>query len=528
MTITSRSWRRALGLTVALVAAVGTLVGANPAQAQTPTGAKATKVCAPVITTIGATVTCDFTVENAGDNPATVAALTEQSPVPGGPIVDVSCTAGAVVINTGDTLAPHTTCLGTIQVTIPDDPTICNTFLTDLVTFLLQYPQFSPPLTAGAFATNSETVICPADITITKTADQLSKVGDSVTYSFEICNVGDVTVNKGTVTDTLLGDLTASFPDTLAPGACVPVAQTRTVLATDPDPLSNTVTATYTSGSGVFATSDTATATASTNLFQPGVGVSKSCTPDPVVVGGVETCTIVVTNTSSADAPGLINGTIVDTLTGDLLAANTAVVSSNCTAVLPSGGTCTIVTQRTVLATDPNPLVNTVTVHYNPEGFPNDITATASASVTVTPPRVVCTLTKGFFRNHPDATAGIIADLGGTLTIGGTALTAAQVQDILNATPGQPGDVTFTSNSLLNLTQQLITTLLNLQGDVALAPAEVQAAIAAVQAGVTITIGAGGQISITTSLSQSEIGSLTATLSSFNEGAFAGFPHCES
>jgi hypothetical protein len=353
-------------------------------------------------------------------------------------------------------------------------------------------------------------------------------VGDSVTYSFEICNVGDVTVNKGTVTDTLLGDLTASFPDTLAPGACVPVAQTRTVLATDPDPLSNTVTATYTSGSGVFATSDTATATASTNLFQPGVGVSKSCTPDPVVVGGVETCTIVVTNTSSADAPGLINGTIVDTLTGDLLAANTAVVSSNCTAVLPSGGTCTIVTQRTVLATDPNPLVNTVTVHYNPEGFPNDITATASASVTVTPPRVVCTLTKGFFRNHPDATAGIIADLGGTLTIGGTALTAAQVQDILNATPGQPGDVTFTSNSLLNLTQQLITTLLNLQGDVALAPAEVQAAIAAVQAGVTITIGAGGQISITTSLSQSEIGSLTATLSSFNEGAFAGFPHCES
>jgi hypothetical protein len=527
MTIKSRSWRRALGLTVALVAAVGTLVGANPAQAQTPTGAKATKVCAPVITTIGDTVTCDFTVENDGDNPATVAALTEQSPVPGGPTVNVSCTAGAVVINTGDTLAAHTECLGTIQVTIPDDPTICNTFLTDLVTVLLSYPQFSPPLTAGAFATNSETVICPADITITKTADQLSKVGDSVNYSFEICNVGDVTVNRDTVTDTLLGDLTASFPATLAPGACVTVTQTRTVAAGDPDPLVNTVTAIYTSGSGVFLTSDTATATASTNLFQPSVGVTKNCTPDPVVVGGAETCTIVVTNTSSPDAPGLINGTIVDTLTGNLLdAANTAVVSSNCTAVLPTGGTCTIVTQRTVLGTDPNPLVNTVTVHYNPEGFPNDITASASESVTVTPPRVVCTLTKGFFRNHPAATAGIIADLGGTLTIGGTALTAAQVQAILNATPGMPGNVTFTPNSLLNLTQQLITTLLNLHG--AAAPAEVQAAIDAVQAGVTITIGAGGQISITTSLSKSEIGSLTATLSSFNEGMVPGFPHCRS
>jgi hypothetical protein len=526
MTMKSRSWRRALGVTVALVAAVGTLVGANPAQAQ-PTGASATKVCSLGMATLGQTITCDFTVENIGDFDATVAALTEQSPFPGGAIGDISCTAGAVVINTGDTLASHTPCAGTFQVTIPDDPTFCNSFLTDGVNISLVYPQFSPPLVAGAFATNQTAVICPADITITKTADQLSKVGDSVNYSFEICNVGDVTVNRDTVTDTLLGDLTASFPATLAPGACVTVSQTRTVAGGDPDPLVNTVTATYTSGSGVFATTDTATATASTNLFQPSVGVTKNCTPDPVVVGGVETCTIVVTNTSSADAPGLINGTIVDTLTGNLLdAANTAVVSSDCTAVLPTGGTCTIVTQRTVLGTDPNPLVNTVTVHYNPEGFPNDITASASESVTVTPPRVVCTLTKGFFRNHPAATAGIIADLGGTLTIGGTALTAAQVQAILNATPGKPGNVTFTPNSLLNLTQQLITTLLNLHG--AAAPADVQAAIAAVQAGITITIGAGGQISITTSLSKSEIGSLTATLSSFNEGMVPGFPHCRS
>ena len=125
----------------------------------------------------------------------------------------------------------------------------------------------------------------------------------------------------------------------------------------------NTVTATY-SGLG---SSDTATASATTDLFQPAVSVTKSCTPDPVVVGGVVTCTIVVTNTSSADSPGLINGTIVDTLTGNLLdPANPAVDSSDCTADLATGGTCTIVTTRTVLAADPNPLVNTVTVHYNP------------------------------------------------------------------------------------------------------------------------------------------------------------------
>ena len=34
----------------------------------------------------------------------------------------------------------------------------------------------------------------------------------------------------------------------------------------------------------------------------------------------------------------------------------------------------------------PDPLVNTVTVQYNPVGFPNDITDTAQASVTVAAP----------------------------------------------------------------------------------------------------------------------------------------------
>ena len=39
-----------------------------------------------------------------------------------------------------------------------------------------------------------------------------------------------------------------------------------------------------------------------------------------------------------------------------------------------------------MLAADPSPLVNVVTVHYNPDGFPNDITATATDSVMNAPP----------------------------------------------------------------------------------------------------------------------------------------------
>ncbi len=125
-------------------------------------------------------------------------------------------------------------------------------------------------------------------------------------------------------------------------------------------------------------------ASASTNLFQPDVDVTKNCSPDPIQVGQAETCTILVTNTSSPDSPNLENGTITDTLTGNLLdPGNTAIVNSDCAAVLPTGGSCTINTTRVVLASDSSPLANTVTVHYNPVGFPNDITASATDSVVI-------------------------------------------------------------------------------------------------------------------------------------------------
>ena len=83
---------------------------------------------------------------------------------------------------------------------------------------------------------------------MTKVADELSKVGDPVNYTIEVCNTGPITVTKQSVIDSLLGDISASFDATLAPGACDSATVSRTVLAGDPDPLLNTVTATYTGG----------------------------------------------------------------------------------------------------------------------------------------------------------------------------------------------------------------------------------------------------------------------------------------
>jgi uncharacterized repeat protein (TIGR01451 family) len=388
MSIALRSSPRALALKLALVAGVlvAALVLANPAQAQVPdpgTGASAGKNCLASTATPGQTIICAFAVANTRAETATVTALTETSPFPGGAVVDISCTiAGGTVIDEGDILPPNTPCLGTVTVTIPDDPTLCGTVVRDRVDVELEYRAFTPPLTAGAFATFTTDIVCPADISVTKTAEPLSKVGDAVNYTITVRNEGEGIVNRVSVIDTLVGDITAQFPATLAPGASFTYSYSRVVAAGDPDPLINTVTAIY----GTAPNTDTATATATTNLFQPSVDVTKTCTPAVADVGDAVTCTIVITDTSSDDAPQLVNGMIEDSLTGNLLAAvNPARVSSTCTAALPDPagppGSCTIVTRRTVVATDPDPVCNKVTVRYNPTGFPNVITDSDEACV---------------------------------------------------------------------------------------------------------------------------------------------------
>jgi uncharacterized repeat protein (TIGR01451 family) len=404
MTIALRYRPRAVVLAFVLVLIAGalTIVAANPAEAQEPTGASATKDCpdAPFSDpyTLGDTVTCLFSFSNLGFFPATVTALTETSPVPGGTPENITCeTAPGTAIGANSILGPNIPCSTSLTFTIPTDPAICNTIVVDRADIALSYDEPEPGLTAGAFAEHRLAVVCPPSITIAKTADQFSKVGDPVTYTITLCNDGPVAATRVSVIDTLLGTISDSFPATLAAGACAPdVVLDRTVLDSDPDPVVNTVTAIYQVVlpppppplPPLPPLTDTATASATTALFQPAVDVTKECTPDPVEVGADETCTIVVTNTSSDDSPGLVNGTIDDTLTGDLLdEANPAIVDSDCAADLPVGGSCTITTTRTVLDTDPNPLENTVTVHYNPDGFPNDITDAATASVAVgTPP----------------------------------------------------------------------------------------------------------------------------------------------
>lgn len=519
--------------TLAMLALVSLLavVLTGAASAQDPgTGASASKECPGVAAQLGQTITCGFVVQNIGAFPAQITALNEQSPFPGGSVNNITCTAAGVSKTVGDTLANDVPCAGTFQVTIPNDPALCGSFVLDRVTIELLYTNFPQPLIAGAFATHTTAVICPADISITKTADELSKIGDPVNYTFVLKNEGNATATRVSVNDTVLGDISASFPATLAAGASATVTLTRTVLASDPDPLVNTVTAIYSSG----ATQDTATATDSTNLFQPGVSVSKSCAPDPINVGASEACTIVVTNTGSPDSPGLVNGTISDSLTGNLLAAgNTAVTSSTCTAALATGASCTIVTGRTVLEADrPGPLVNTVTVHYNPAGFPNDITASASDSVAINPPPPTASpLTIGFWKTHAPASCkqgngnqadALTPNIGNGIELGAnyTETSACKLVQLLskNNTAGvsQPGDPIF------NMVAQLVGVELNINNGTSGTCDGIAAAITSAQNLLTAVHFNGLTHDALTATQASLASSLNTTFDSYNNGTLAG------
>jgi hypothetical protein len=144
------------------------------------------------------------------------------------------------------------------------------------------------------------------------------------------------------------------------------------------------------------------------------------------------------------------------------------------------------------------------------------VNAFHSATVTFTNAAVAtgCTYTKGWYRNKGSNTIIALAD----------GLTKSQQQQVFNATPGQPGLVSWTGgNNTLNLYQQLLAAINNLGGETG-GPAGVDAAIAAAQAGTNVTTNGGGvQIAL---VGGTNVSGLISTLSNFNEGTLSGFPHC--
>jgi hypothetical protein len=150
--------------------------------------------------------------------------------------------------------------------------------------------------------------------------------------------------------------------------------------------------------------------------------------------------------------------------------------------------------------------------------YSTTITTSSSTTTTSTSTGPACLYTIGFYKNHPAAVVG-------GMQLDGQTLSADQTRAVLTATPGSHPGVNFTSNSLLTLAQQVLAAELNIAGG-ATPPASVTQALQQANAGLNVTVS--GVVSISGSLTKTQISSLTNTLSRFNEGRLGGGITCKS
>lgn len=223
-------------------------------------------------------------------------------------------------------------------------------------------------------------------VVVSKTGDVHSKVGDSVTYQFQITNNSCPASSPPLILDSMvdigigwsgLGGLTnvarANGCDPLSYGASCSFAIQHTVQAGEPDPSHDSVDVHYHPQG--FATDVSDSDVHSVNLFQPSITFDKTGDAQGKVGDDVD-YTLTLNNTSSLDAPNLAC-TITDAMLG---------INQNVT--LASGDSHVINATYTVPAGAPDPLVNTAQVSCSPIGFPNVLTDSDSHSVDLFQPNV--------------------------------------------------------------------------------------------------------------------------------------------
>jgi uncharacterized repeat protein (TIGR01451 family) len=167
-----------------------------------------------------------------------------------------------------------------------------------------------------------------------------------VTYTITVTNDGDDVLENLTVNDSILGDLSGSFADTLDPGDSESHDFTHVVSSTDPDPLENVVTADAVGVDSDEAVSSTASCV--TVIANPGIQVTKSCTPE-AGIGDSVAYSVTVTNTGDETLTGIV---VVDSILGNL--------SGSFVNFLDPGESDTQEFEHVVTPDDPDPLINVV------------------------------------------------------------------------------------------------------------------------------------------------------------------------
>lgn len=266
------------------------------------------------VTAAGQVVTYSFDVANTGNVPLTSINVTE---------VDFTGTGAAPAISCpGGTLQPQTiiTCSATYAVTQAD----IDAGVLDNTAQAHGTPPVGPEIDSGTSSVQLLAAPEPAAISIMKSATPTGvfAAGQTITYSFDLTNVGGVTLAGVNVTDVFTSGGSASMTPitcadtTLAPDESTLCIATYTVDAADlaVDQLDNTATAHGTPPTGPEVT---ASSSATVRILRPGLNVVKSSVPSSgttVMPGDVVNYTLTFSN--SGQAPGTVDYT--DALAGVL------------------------------------------------------------------------------------------------------------------------------------------------------------------------------------------------------------------
>ncbi len=136
-------------------------------------------------------------------------------------------------------------------------------------------------------------------LNVLKSCPVSGSVGEEISYTITVENTGEDTLNKIEVEDSILGNLSASFADSLAGGDSE--AHTFSYTLTDnPDPITNVVTATATAAQSSTVLTDTADCT--TDVLFPDLSIDKTADAASVSAGEQVGYTVTVTNTGEGTA----------------------------------------------------------------------------------------------------------------------------------------------------------------------------------------------------------------------------------
>jgi uncharacterized repeat protein (TIGR01451 family) len=211
---------------------------------------------------VGQQITYTFTVTNTGNVTITDPKVADTDFSGTGQLSPLDCPVGVVLLP-GD----NTTCTATYTLTQAD---INAGQLTNAATATGTAPEGVTPPTADAPPVTVATNPHPAlSLVKTASAQQVTQVGQVLTYTFAVTNTGNVDisdpkVNEGAFTGHgTLSPVTCPAGKTLAPGQLITCTATYTVVAADladAATLSNTATVTGTTPGGDPLTSDPSTA----------------------------------------------------------------------------------------------------------------------------------------------------------------------------------------------------------------------------------------------------------------------------